>query len=481
MNRSGGGSGEAALFLVAFAMVLAGLLYVPVAAPTFIWSLVHGEPTVIGWGSAVGGALRWLFSGADGDPRTLPAFADYRDVMPAPGVWIALNVGILLAAVSALGVVLVRVDRWRGARTVGLPRWHPRGWVKARSWARPRDLRHLRSGRLRSARADTADSWSLGELRGRPLRSGPESHLMAVAPTRSGKTTRVVVPALLEHDGPAIVLLNKTDVVFDTVQERETRGPVWVCAPFTCELPHRCGWTPLDGCESWEYALRMGRWLFDADPTISQGAQDSGGARFYNREAVGVALPPLLHAAALSGGNMVLVHEWLRSGIDGLDEPRSILVRHGAARAADAIAGIQSLDERPRSLLLMSAAQLVDAYRFPSVDAFDTAGFRGEQLLEGGTLYVVVPESEQDMLAPIVGGLLGSVLRVWEERAAADPQRGGPPLRILADEAAYLAPLGKLPTYLAVSAGWGVRWCLVLPEPLPARASLWTRGRRRPR
>ncbi len=174
-----------------------------------------------------------------------------------------------------------------------------------------------------------------------------------------------------------------------------------------------------------------------------------------------MALPPLLHAAALSGRNMALVHEWLRSGIDGLDEPRSILARHGAQRAADAIAGIQGLDERPRSLLLMSAAQLVDAYRFPSVDAFDTPGFQAEELLEGGTLYVVCPESEQDMLAPIVGGLLGSVLRVWEERAAAEPQHRGPTLRILADEAAYLAPLGKLPTYLAVSAGWGVRWCLV--------------------
>jgi type IV secretion system protein VirD4 len=34
-------------------------------------------------------------------------------------------------------------------------------------------------------------------------------------------------------------------------------------------------------------------------------------------------------------------------------------------------------------------------------------------------------------------------------------------LKVLADEAAHLAPLSKLPTYLSVSAGWGVRWCLV--------------------
>jgi type IV secretory pathway TraG/TraD family ATPase VirD4 len=158
---------------------------------------------------------------------------------------------------------------------------------------------------------------------------------------------------------------------------------------------------------------------------------------------------------------MSVVHGWLRSGIDGLDEPRQILSTNYAHAASDSIAGIQALDERPRSLMLMSAAQLVDAYRFPSVNAFDQPDFRPDELLERGTLYVVAPESEQDLLAPIIGGLLGSVLRTWEQRAAADPRHHGPRLRILADEAAHLAPLGKLPTYLAVSAGWGVRWCLV--------------------
>ncbi len=455
-------SQELAVFAVAICFG-AVALYVAVAAPTLVWSVLHGEPTLVSFGDAIGGGIRWIATGADGDPRRLPAFRAYRDVMPPPGTWAAMNVGLLIILVLAVGAALVRLDRWRDSRTVGLPRWHPRSWVTPRSWARPRDLRHLRTRRVRlnGRSAADGDSWPLGKLRGRALRSGPESHLMAVAPTRSGKTTRVVVPSLLEHQGPAIVLLNKTDVLFDTVRWRTAQGPVWTYAPLTYELRDRCGWTPLLGCDEWEQALRMGRWLFDADPTASHASHDSGGARFYNREAVGVALPPLLHAAALGGFDMSLVHAWLRSGIDGLDEPRSILAGRDARAAADSIAGIQALDERPRSLMLMSAAQLVDAYRFPSVSAFDEPEFRPEQLLDGGTLYVVVPESEQDLLAPILGGLLGSVLRVWEQRAAADPRHDGPRLRILADEAAHLAPLGKLPTYLAVSAGWGVRWCLV--------------------
>jgi len=51
------------------------------------------------------------------------------------------------------------------------------------------------------------------------------------------------------------------------------------------------------------------------------------------------------------------------------------------------------------------------------------------------------------------------VLRTWESAAASG--REPPLLKILADEAAQLAPLAKLPNYLAVSGGWNVRWCLV--------------------
>ena len=435
-------------------------LYLAVALPTLVWSTLHGNPTIVAFWDAVVGAVRFIASGAHGDPRELPIFEPYREVMPPRGFWIAFNVGLVTMFVAAVVAALVRVDRWRGSRPVGLPRWHPRSWVKPRSWARPRDLRHLRS-RRNGRPAASSDGWPLGRIRGRKLRSGPESHLMAIAPTRSGKTTRVVVPSLLDHDGPAIVLLNKTDVVRETIREREALGPVWIYAPLTPGLPNRCAWTPLFSCDVWEYALRMGRWLFDADPSASDASHDSGGARFYNREAVAVALPPLLHAAALDQRGMAVVHGWLRSGIDGLDEPREILATNYAYAAAEALAGIQALDERPRSLLLMSAAQLVDAYRFPSVNEFDWTDFHPGRLLEGGTLYVVAPESEQDLLAPIVGGLLGSVLRTWEMFAAENSTRGTPRLRILADEAAHLAPLGKLPTYLAVSAGWGVRWCLV--------------------
>jgi len=411
---------EIALVFLASVVLAAVAAYAAFAGPTFVWSLLRLDPTLLDPGDAVSGALRWATHGTP-DPREMRVFAPYREVMPPPRAWIAMLAMGALGTAALIVVGLARVDRWRGSRSVALPWWSLRNRVTPRSWAKPRDVLHLQprdGGRHRIARALTrlvasdrrapappgGDSWPLGTLRGHTLRSAGESHLMAVAPTRAGKTTRVLIPALLEHEGPAIVLLNKTDALLETLASRARHGPVWIYAPLhgevTAAAGRVCGWTPLAGCESWEYALRMGRWFLDADPSASTTSSDSGGARFYNREATANALPPLLHAAALHGRTMSSIHRWLRSGIEGLDEPRAILSARSAAAAADSIAGLQALDERPRSLLLMSAAQLVDAYRFPSVQAADRVDFEAEDLLEGGTLYIVAPTAIRSCSRP---------------------------------------------------------------------------------
>ena len=464
-------------------LVVAVVFAALVIVPTLVWSTFQGDPTIVPPFKAAWGFALWLEHGLPGEPSHVSRWREYRDVMPPKAAWLAIDVLVIAAGFAALLLVVARIDRWRGRRWTARPSWDPRAKVEPRAWARPRDLLHLQPRRGSSARAwrralsraqrlvfferrsprpAGGDSWYGGRLGSAEIRSAPELHLGVIAPTRAGKTSRVVIPAALEHDGPAIVLSNKTDVARATADRRSRVGPVWAYAPFAeagVLDGARCGWSPLAGCESWDFALRMGRWLFDADPS-SAAVSDGSGARFHNREAVSTALPPLLHAAALSGRRMSDVLAWTRRGTDGLDEPRSLLEEHGAPMVASAVAGVQALEDRPRSLLLMSAAQLVDAYRFPDLEQPDLPAFRPKDLLEGGTLYLIAPESEQELLAPLFGGILGAVLRACEVRTS----QNGPldrPLRILADEAAHLAPLAKLPTYLAVSGGWGVRWCVV--------------------
>jgi type IV secretion system protein VirD4 len=475
------------LAFMAGCAVLLVLCLVAVEWPVLVWSLVHGRPMLLNPTHAIGGGLDYLFSGEHMDyPKALWGVAEQ---LPPPGAWVVLNVtGMLMALVLAVAAWL-RIDLWSGRSTMGLASWDRRRRVKPRAWAKPRDWLHLqprrgsRSGAIRRGsnavvrvlvgerRAPEpvgGDSWNLGRLRGAEVRSAGELHELVVAPTRSGKTRRVVATEAIEHDGPAVILSNKVDLLQITREARHRRGPVWVYAPLTPYCNRSDTWTPLRGCERREHALLMAQWIFDADPTASAASDSSGGARFYNREAVELLMPSVLQAAALGGHNMADVLGWLRGGVDALDRPREILASNDdpaslSWASADALAGVQALDERPRSLLLMSAAQLISAYRLPAVQVADQAGFDPDVLLrERGTLYLIAPEGQTDALAPIFGGILGEILRACELRAQGvrDPRRL-PLLKLLCDEAAHLAPLAKLPTLLSVSASWGVRFCVV--------------------
>lgn len=466
---------------------LFALCLVAVEWPVFVWSLIHARPMLLNPTDAIGGGLQYVFSSDHmAYPRALRGFAGQ---LPTPGAWLVLNVLGLVVAVVLAASAWLRLDLWSGRSTMGLASWDPRRKVKPRAWGKPRDWLHLqprkgsRSGRARRAsnaivrtlvgerRASEpvgGDSWNLGRVRGAEVRSGREMHALVVAPTRSGKTRRVVATEAIEHDGPAVILSNKVDLLQITREARHRRGKVWVYAPLTPYCSRSDTWTPLRGCERRERALLMAQWIFDADPTAAQASDSSGGARFYNREAVELLMPAVLQAAAIGGHNMAEVLAWLRGGVDALDRPREILMAHTdpdalAWMAAEALAGVQALDERPRSLLLMSAAQLISAYRLPAVQIADQPGFDPDVLLDNnGTLYLIAPEGQTDALAPIFGGILGEILRACELRAqqARDPRRL-PLLKILADEAAHLAPLSRLATYLSVSASWRVRFCVV--------------------
>lgn len=121
------------------------------------------------------------------------------------------------------------------------------------------------------------ERFTLGTLDGRLLAADPEAHVAVVAPTRSGKTTRCVIPWLLEHRGPAIVTSTKTDVLASTATYRERHGKVLVWNPFGRES---VGWTPLEGCDDWSSPLQRAQWLADA---IQEG--ESEVAQYWRGEA----------------------------------------------------------------------------------------------------------------------------------------------------------------------------------------------------
>lgn len=480
-----------AIAMLAGLLVVATIVVVVVEVPVAAWGLLRGEPVLLDPLTVIGGLLRLIASTVPtAEPLSLAAALEIEpDVLPPLWVAIVFDVIVLSNLLLLLWSGWLRLDRLRARSRFGAASWSPAAKVRPRAWVRPRDLLHLQPrvksrsrsrrrvanvllrvacGEWRAPAPAGGDSWPIGEIRRAELRSAPEQHMLVFAPTGAGKTLRVLVPAVREHHGPMVVGLNKLDALHATLAARQAVGPVWVVAPLSDlsalgEQARSCCWSPLSSCGSWSGALTMAQWLYDADPHAAESSAGSGGARFYNREAVESLLPALLHAAALGGRGMVDVLGWLRGGLDGLDVARDVLVEHEALPAAPALAGVQQLDERPRSLLTMSAAQLVSAYRLPEVASIDRPEFDVRELLaDNGTLYLIAPESQQDLLAPLFGGILGEILRNAEINASSvsDP-RTLPVLKLVMDEAAHLAPLAKLPTYLAVSRGWGARWMLV--------------------
>jgi type IV secretory pathway TraG/TraD family ATPase VirD4 len=103
----------------------------------------------------------------------------------------------------------------------------------------------------------------LGRRGAHLIATQPETSVLAIGPTRSGKTSGLVVPNLLEWQGPAIVTSTKSELVDLTAAHRRSLGPVSVYDP-TGEVGERTdtvSWSPLAGCAALDVAWTVATWL----------------------------------------------------------------------------------------------------------------------------------------------------------------------------------------------------------------------------
>lgn len=421
-----------------------------VAVGLFLWlvpaaaALVsHQTLPSAGIFSQIFGTVRILTDGHTGDPQmAYPPRA--RESLPG-GVLFYVAAAVPLGLAAAGGWLgWVRLDRVRVRARLARRAGDPRGSA-TRAFARGRDVPAL------VVTHRTGDRFTVGELDRRTLAAEDESHVLVVAPPKAGKTVRLVIPWLLEHDGPAVVTSSKTDVIDATRQWREQAGNVFVWDPF--EGGTAC-WTPLDGCEDWSFAIRQAQWLADA----KTGAEP-GTSHYWNEEAAKL-LAPLLHAAALAGCDMSDVLRWV--DLQTEDEPLDILKASGNDAAHAQLEGILKHESRNRSTNYMSTGHLLGAYRHPEVLATTKSGFNPEQFLDGGahTLYICASEHNQKLLAPIIVAMITSILhRAREVSRQGHPQK--PYLRMLLDETAQIAQLPNLPAQLAEARSHGIRFATV--------------------
>jgi len=176
----------------------------------------------------------------------------------------------------------------------------------------------------------------------------------------------------------------------------------------------------------------------------------------------------ILHAAALGHASMTDVVTWALD-LENSDEAQSIL--DGDPRTemqwAKTLKAARTGADETLSSVRMTLAQkvepilsrLVMRQMVPGggVQEFDPASF----VRSNDTLILITDDQAQTNVAPLTTMLLGDVIQAAKAAAALSMTgRLDPPLRIVGDEIANVAPLPKLPGLLSDSRGLGIQWLL---------------------
>ncbi|HET9692672.1 MAG TPA: type IV secretory system conjugative DNA transfer family protein [Acidimicrobiales bacterium] len=429
-------------------------------------ALVAAVAAVCGWVWATGEVAGRLASGtwppvgpAAGvgvAVRAARTWPDLRAAWPPSARTMLPGTPALLAVAATLAVAAGGAG-WAASRL--RPRLGTTGPTRGRRaaegarWATRRDLAALRVGGGDGSRLVVGRS-------GRALVAVEARHsLLVVGPTQSGKTTGLAVPAILEWRGPVVATSVKDDLMAATAAWRSRQGPAWVFDPTAATGAVGGRWSPLAASDTWAAAQRMASWLVEAAPARA-GMGD--GAFWF--AAAAKLLAPLLLAASTGGATMADVVHWNDTG--ELDEPLDLLAVAGEPGALVALQACAARDERLRSSVATTLETVLGPFADPVVAAA-TAGCDvdvGRLVGGSGTLYLCGPSHEQHRVQGLFAGLVATVVAaavdaVHRSRAPLDP-----PLLLVLDEAANIAPLRDLDTLASTAAGLGIQLVTVCQD-----------------
>jgi type IV secretion system protein VirD4 len=320
-------------------------------------------------------------------------------------------------------------------------------------WAGRRDLRLLVLPR------DADSPGAVGSAAGRLVLGRAGRHLVAAearqsvvifGPTQSGKTSSLAVPAILRWEGPVFATSVKTDLIDHTVHQRQDIGPVEVFDPAGATAHGSTAWSPLPASRTWPAARRTAAALCEG-ARASVGSMTDGDFWY---AAAAKLLAPLLFAAACGRRTTADVIRWVDT--QETDDVLDLLLAAGVPEAVHAARACFTREERQRS----SVYTTVETVLAPLADQrdwarppLDPAGL----VDRAGTLYLCAPAHDQRRLMPLFAAVTRAAIEHAYERVAATGRPLDPPLLVVLDEAANIAPLSDLDGLAATAAGHGVQ------------------------
>jgi type IV secretion system protein VirD4 len=370
-------------------------------------------------------------------------------IVGAVTVLVTLRLGLMLAVSVLTSPRRVTPSRPPPLRTP-LGRVEPDAGHAAGTLARARGVSPAARVREGSMRLGGGAYLGVDEYGGW-ITADPESAVMILGPPRSGKTSAIMIPALMACCGAAISTSTKPDVMRATLPARSEIGQTWLFDPAGTEttdtaLPdgvrHLC-WSPVAAAASWDDALVMARAMTAA---TNPGAGTTNESHWSERAAA--LLAPLLYAAHHTNQPIAEVLRWTLRG--DLAPAQAILADLDTQVAGDVLAGIESTDQRERSSIFSATAGVLAAYNADAVRAaaanpnFDPNRF----VTSTDTIYITAPEHKQALCAPLIVGLLEQIRHAAYDHARNDTPTG-PPMLWALDEIANTAPIHDLPALIS--------------------------------
>ncbi|MGW7410383.1 type IV secretory system conjugative DNA transfer family protein [Streptomyces sp. NPDC054833] len=298
------------------------------------------------------------------------------------------------------------------------------------------------------ANGERVGAWDAGRAEGAVLYAPPE--------TRHTTATQ----AIRDAEGPALVVTSNPVLWSETKDARAKLGPVLLYDPtHLCDTPARLHWSPTAGCEDKQTAVqRAAALLAPVRPTakIDQALVDTAET----------LLRSYLHAAAIDGRTIRHVHRWSQ-GAQIQDAVRTLRTNPKAApgAAGELEAALTGHPERrdiaqeltSRALAALSTVNIREACTPNRTDALALDSF----VNEGGTLYLVGESIEDPRTNPGAMPLLTALVSSVVERGRRMAERSSsgrldPPLALVLDDIAAVAPLPQLPELLTNGADRGL-------------------------
>jgi len=457
----------------------------PIHEDWLAWAIGGGFGLgIVGWLGAELAAL--VFGGHHALPfdafAPLAAAAHWRDPalawpasaridLPGPlAYWGAT--GLVLVLVLVLAAALAARFVGGGSRRTGLDADSAAKREVLRTMgaaATEKSARRLRPGGLeRPAPFVRPEGLLLGRLGGKDVLAGWEDSLLVVGPPRSGKSSSLVVPGVVEAPGAVIVTSTRPDVLKAAAKLRAQVGPVYVFDPDGLAsgsgvepLP----WSPVVGADDVSVALRRARAM------VGAGGKTGPDADFWTGAGSDL-LARLLVAAAVGGRNAEDLASWASSPgaltsaakiLSAAARESPSLARFASDLSATATSAAQATSASvlavvARALACLANPLVARSVNVPPDQTVDTA----ELLKERATIFALATPGGSSP-APLLTALVSDLTETARQLAAASPGgRLDPPLLVMLDEAANIAPLPDLPQLLAAGGGDGIVAAVVL-------------------